>query len=131
MASQIDPDRPLDWANCDSLWGGELFKANDGSETLGIVKGDEFRIEKMTGELTLIRKPRDGDPWDHDKKNPVILKKEDTERYNRAYFMDVTFKNEEKPRRFHFVERDDYSTKIQNKHPDDPEANGGSANLRR
>jgi hypothetical protein len=131
MANITDPDRPLDWANCDSLWGGELFKSTEDSATLGIKKDDEFRIEKMKGTLTLIPKPRNDHMWAHDKDHPVVLKKEDTERFNRAFYMDVTFKNEEKPQRFHFVEMEDYSTRIQKKHPDDQEANGGSANLRR
>ena len=134
MASQLNIDRPLYWTNRDSLWGGEVFKANDKIVDLKIKKNDVFRIEKDSGgQINLIPKPPDEGKhaWDHSKDKPVVLVEIDPGEFNRAYAMDVTLRETNEVKSCYLVETETGAAVIRTQPPDDPRSNGGSANLRR
>ena len=121
------------WTKGDPIWGGETFQAEQNSNSLGIKKGDRFRLERANGSLGLIPHPQNKGAWTkcHDKDNPIRLKPRATKKLKRVFTMDVRLEPKEDPKAFFLAERKDFGIVIMSDDPDDPRGNGGIARIRR
>jgi antitoxin (DNA-binding transcriptional repressor) of toxin-antitoxin stability system len=126
-------DKPW-WANGDTLWGGEAFQITEDSTSLGVKKGDVFRIEKKgNAAARLIPHPKNAGKWKngHSKNKPIILKAHDTTKNERAFSMQVKLSSNGAPKTFFLVERKNGTLAIKRNPPDTPEQNGDTASIRR
>src|SRR5262245_34035245 len=97
------------WTKGDSLFGGETFESQDDSNTLGVKKGDFFRLEKKGLQIRLTAKPTNAGSWGklHDKNHPIKLKELKHPKLNKRVFV-MQVKIQLKPpkkQKFWLVER--------------------------
>ena len=97
------------WGKNDPLWGGETFTSRENRSTLGIKKGDQFRIEKGTkNAITLIPNPKNAGSWNdsHSKTRPIKLTKvADPAPNRRAFSMMVKTTADSAAKELFLVER--------------------------
>ena len=120
------------WGNADTLWGGETFAIQQSNRTLGVKKGDLFRIERRGRAINLIPHPKNDGLWKnaHSKKNPIKLNSVGPRRNRRAFSMLVKFVPSAPPRQLFLVERRNRTIAIKDSLKD-PGSDGGLASVRR
>jgi len=121
------------WFNNDSISGGETIASNGRRKKLFVEKSDLFRIEKTRGQLNMIPHPNNKGGWQHDKDNPVKLKKVSETPALRVHKLVVTVKGEAEQKTFFLVDRKDLSIALEIKNPAEGggPAGDGSVSLRR